>query len=109
MRVPLDAHRRRKFVIRVPELQNDVELAEQCACKFTDTCTTCSNEETRSKRQEIKNLIRDMKSRNPDVEAHIFRSVENVCLDTVIAYKQKGQKISFLDHYDDPRNESPEK
>lgn len=87
---------------------NDLHFI-QCACKFTDTCTTCSNEETRSKRQEIKNLIRDMKSRNPDVEAHIFRSVENVCLDTVIAYKQKGQKISFLDHYDDPRNESPEK
>ena len=87
---------------------NDLHFI-QCACKFTDTCTTCSNEETRSKRQEIKNLIRDMKSRNPDVEAHIFRSVENVCLDTVVAYKQKGQKISFLDHYDDPRNESPEK
>ena len=87
---------------------NDLHFI-QCACKFTDTCTTCSNEETRSKRQEIKNLIRDMKSRNPDVEAHIFRSVENVCLDTVVAYKQKGQKIFFLDHYDDPRNESPEK
>ena len=87
---------------------NDLHFI-QCACKFTDTCTTCSNEETRSKRQEIKNLIRDMKARNPDVEAHIFRSVENVCLDTVVAYKQKGQKISFIDHYDDPRNESPEK
>ena len=87
---------------------NDLHFI-QCACKFTDTCTTCSNEETRSKRQEIKNLIRDMKARNPDVEAHIFRSVENVCLDTVVAYKQKGKKISFLDHYDDPRNESPEK
>ena len=79
---------------------NDLHFI-QCACKFTDTCTTCSNEETRSKRQEIKNLIRDMKSRNPDVEAHIFRSVENVCLDTVVAYKQKGKKVSFLDHYDD--------
>ena len=79
---------------------NDLHFI-QCACKFTDTCTTCSNEETRSKRQEIKNLIRDMKSRNPDVEAHIFRSMENVCLDTVVAYKQKGKKVSFLDHYDD--------
>ena len=87
---------------------NDLHFI-QCACKFTDTCTTCNNEETRSKRQEIKNLIRDMKARNPDVEAHIFRSVENVCLDTVVAYKQKGKKISFLDHYDDPCNESPEK
>ena len=54
----------------------------QCACHFTDTCTTCSNQETRSKRQEIKDLIRTLKQRNPDVEAHIFRSVENVNLDT---------------------------
>ena len=28
----------------------------QCACKFTDTCTTCNNEENRSKRVEIKEL-----------------------------------------------------
>lgn len=37
----------------------------QCACHFTDTCTTCSNQETRSKRQEIKELIRTLKQRNP--------------------------------------------
>ena len=75
----------------------------QCACKFTDSCTTCrseGNQETRSKRAEVKELIRTMKKTNPDVEQHIFRSVENVCLDTVIAYKQGGKKISFLDGYD---------
>ena len=78
---------------------NDLHFI-QCACKFTDTCTTCNNEETRSKRQEIKMLIQELKQRNPDVEAHIFRSVENVCLDTVIAYKQHGRKVHFLDTYD---------
>ena len=75
----------------------------QCACKFTDSCTTCrgeGNQETHSKRAEVKELIRTMKKTNPDVEQHIFRSVENVCLDTVIAYKQGGKKISFLDGYD---------
>ena len=75
----------------------------QCACKFTDSCTACrdeGNQETRSKRAEVKELIRTMKKTNPDVEQHIFRSVENVCLDTVIAYKQGGKKISFLDGYD---------
>ena len=75
----------------------------QCACKFTDSCTTCrgeGNQGTRSKRAEVKELIRTMKKTNPDVEQHIFRSVENVCLDTVIAYKQGGKKISFLDGYD---------
>ena len=34
------------------------------------------------------------------MEAHIFRSMENVCLDTVIAYKTKGRKVSFLENYD---------
>ena len=73
----------------------------QCACKFTDTCVSCDNEENQSKRIEIKNLIKTLKKTNPLVESHIFKSVENVCLDTVIAYKKNGEKISFLDHYDD--------
>ena len=60
----------------------------------------CDYEETRSKRQEIKMLIQELKQRNPDVEAHIFRSVENVNVDTVIAYKKHGKKISFLEEYD---------
>lgn len=73
----------------------------QCACKFTDTCTTCNNGQNHSKRQEIKELIRELKKVNPGVENAIFRSVENVCLDTVIAYKQKGTVHHFLDTYDD--------
>lgn len=72
----------------------------QCACKFTDSCTTCGNEENRSKRAEIKQLIQTLKVKNPEVEAHIFRSVENVNVDTVIAYKKHGKKISFLEEYD---------
>ena len=80
--------------------ENDLHFI-QCACKFTDTCTTCNNEETRSKRVEVKNLIAQMKERNPEVENHIFRSVENVNLDTIIAYKKNGEKVHFLDHYDD--------
>ena len=42
-----------------------------------------------------------MKKTNPDVEAHIFRSVENVNLSTVIAYKQDGVRHHFLDDYDE--------
>lgn len=73
----------------------------QCACKFTDTCTTCNNEENRSKRVEIKELIREMKKTNPFVEGNIFKSVENVNLDTVVAYKENGVRHHFLDQYDD--------
>lgn len=71
----------------------------QCACKFTDTCTTCSGE-NKSKRAEAKELIKQLKKTNPEVEARIFRSVENVNTEAVIAYKMGGKKISFLDNYD---------
>lgn len=77
---------------------NDLHFI-QCACKFTDTCSTCNNEENLSKRVEIKELIKELKKVNPFVEGNIFKSVENVNLDTVVAYKQKGVKHSFLDNY----------
>ena len=72
----------------------------QCACKFTDTCTTCDNEENRSKRMEVKELIREMKKTNPYVETNIFRSMENVHVDAVVAYKLEGVRHNFLDDYD---------
>ena len=72
----------------------------QCACKFTDTCTTCApDSRSVSKRLEIKNLIAQLKQVNPQVEKNIFRSVENVNLSTVIAYKQHGEVHHFLDDY----------
>ena len=73
----------------------------QCACRFTDTCTTCSpNSNTGSKRQEIKELIAKLKKINPQIESNIFHSVENVNLDTIISYKQGDKKVSFLDRYE---------
>lgn len=71
----------------------------QCACKFTEMNSLVSDGKTRSKRQEIKELIREMKKTNPDVEKCIFKSVENVCLDTVIAYKKDGVRHNFLEEY----------
>ena len=56
-----------------------------------------------SKRQETKKLIAALKKTNPDVENHIFRSVENVNLNTIIAYKDKDGVHSFLDTYDDAK------
>ena len=72
----------------------------QCACKFTDTCTTCNDGQNHSKRQATKELIRELKKSNLDVEKCIFKSVENVNLDTLIAYKQHGVRHHFLDSYD---------
>ena len=81
----------------------------QCACKFTETCTTCHTDgTTSSKRLEIKHLIQELKKTNQYVEGNIFKSVENVNLATVIAYKQDGVVHHFLDTYDDAEVHSPE-
>jgi tRNA(Ile)-lysidine synthase TilS/MesJ/rhodanese-related sulfurtransferase len=74
----------------------------QCACRFTENCASCGGTEKGSKRAEIKELIKELSQKSPYIEKNIFRSVENVCLDTVIAYKQKGQTHHFLDDYDKP-------
>lgn len=75
----------------------------QCACHFTDTCSSCREDGTAaSKRMEIKQLIKDMKKVNPYVEGNIFKSVYNVSLGTVIEYKDKdGVKHNFLENYDE--------
>ena len=72
----------------------------QCACHFTDTCTTCHEDgTTSSKRLETKKLIAALKEANPQVEANIFKSVSNVNLNTVIAYKKDGVRHHFLEEY----------
>lgn len=74
----------------------------QCACRFTEKSAQCDidNKEQISKRKEIKELIRTLAEKNPVIEKNIFRSVENVNLSTVIAYKEHGVKHHFLDDYD---------
>ena len=78
---------------------NDLHFL-QCACKFTETCSIEGGDSS-SKRMEIKHLIRELKKTNPFVEGNIFKSVENVNLSTVIAYKQDGVKHHFLESYDE--------
>ena len=72
----------------------------QCACRFTDTCSSCREDGTSaSKRMETKQLIAKLKETNPYIEGNIFKSVQNVSLNTVIAYKDKDGTHSFLDNY----------
>lgn len=77
----------------------------QCACKFTQACAneTCLTQ-SKSKRLEMKNLIKELKKVNPFVEQNIFKSVENVSLKTVIAYKDDYARHHFLDTYDEEGN-----
>ena len=71
----------------------------QCACKFTDTCTSC-NPDNASKRQETKRLIEELSKTNPQIKNNIFKSIHNVSLDTLPGFKTKGGKHSFLDNYE---------
>jgi tRNA(Ile)-lysidine synthase TilS/MesJ/rhodanese-related sulfurtransferase len=72
----------------------------QCACRFTDTCTTCrATGESASKRLETKNLIARLKETNPQVEKNILKATENVVLNKVLGYKKDGVRRSFLEEY----------
>ena len=80
---------------------NDLHFI-QCACKFTDTCTSeacLTSSRTGSKRMETKHIIENLKKTNPFVETNIFRSVQNVNLETIIAYKDSNGVHNFLDNY----------
>ncbi len=80
---------------------NDLHFI-QCACKFTDTCSGegCSLDNTGSKRKKVKQLIASLSEEDPQIEGNIFKSVENVNLSTVIAYKdQNGVRHNFKDNY----------
>ena len=80
---------------------NDLHFI-QCACKFTDTCTSeacLTSSRTGSKRLETKHIIAKLKESNPFIESNIFKSVQNVNLETVIEYKDKDGRHSFLENY----------
>ena len=49
--------------------------------------------------------LHDLKQVNPFVEGNIFKSVENVNIDTVVGYKQYGVRHSFLENYDREKEE----
>lgn len=72
----------------------------RCACRFTEQC---ADEETdkSSKRAEVKELIHNLAQKDPVIEFNIFKSVENVNVNTVVAYKKDGVNHHFLETYDE--------
>ncbi|MBR6479904.1 MAG: tRNA 2-thiocytidine biosynthesis protein TtcA, partial [Clostridia bacterium] len=69
-----------------------------CACKFTvDT----SRGHADSKRAEIKELIRTLKVKNPNIENSIFSSIHNCQLDTMVNYKSKGVEHLFTQRFNE--------
>lgn len=72
----------------------------QCACRFTEQYEVDKNGANHSKRQEMKELIARFRMISPLIEKNIFRSVENVNLNTIISYHKGEEHHHFLDDYD---------
>ena len=68
-----------------------------CACKFTEKV---SQEQNKSKRKEMKELIKSLKKVNPDIDHNIFKSLDNINMNCVLGYKENGKYKSFLEDYD---------
>jgi len=68
-----------------------------CACKFTEK--NSNDFENTSKRKEIKQLIKDLKKVNKNIDHNIFKSLDNVNLNCVLGTTKNGNKKSFLDEY----------
>lgn len=74
---------------------NDLEFL-RCACLMTEKS---EYDENASKRRETKNLIRELKKTNPDIEKNIFNSIHKANIDTLCGYKLNGEEHTFLDNY----------
>ena len=80
--------------------RNDLDFIN-CACRFTEeNYSRGMNDPGESKRKEKKILIRKLKENYDNVDINIFRSMQNINLDTVISYVKKGKTYNFLDEYD---------
>lgn len=68
----------------------------RCACRVTEQR---GDNQTESKRAEIKRLISQLKKLNPQIEMNIFRSAQNVSVKNLFSYKDERGFHSFLDDF----------
>ncbi len=76
----------------------------QCACRFTENCATCGGAKG-SKRDEMKELIAQMRKVSDVIDGNIFKSVHNVNLNTIIGYHKDDMVYNFLDDYEKGKEE----
>lgn len=69
----------------------------RCACKVTEKVN--AEDDEKSKRAKMKKLIKELKKDYKNIDINIFRSAQNVNLDTVISYMVEGNTHHFLDDY----------
>ena len=78
--------------------RNGLEFIK-CACKITERREFSENE-IGSKRDEIKQLITELRKKYKNIDMNIMRSTQNVNLNTLISYTKNGETCHFLDDYD---------
>lgn len=94
------------YKVKEKDIIRWMEYAElsflQCACRFTEVIEKEKGQkEKTSKRDEVKQLIKEYRKLNLDADNNIFRSMNNVNLDKVVSYKINNERVHFLDHYND--------
>ena len=77
------------------EKKNEIEFIK-CGCKIASNAL--KNLES-SKREETKKILKELRKLDKTIDMNIFRSSENVNIDTVLEYKKNGERINFLDNY----------
>ena len=77
---------------------NDLRFL-QCACRFTEKAEI-EDEISPSARLNIKNLIKELKMKIPDIENHIFKSIHNCNVDNMVGWKYKGKNYDFNEVYE---------
>ena len=68
---------------------NDIEFID-CACAI-------NNKKNDSKRKYVKELIKELKKENDNIDINLLRSLENVNINTLNGYEKDGVKYDFLD------------
>lgn len=73
---------------------NDLTFLD-CACSVT--------KKNLGKRKEVKALVEDLKKLYPDADLSIFKSSNNVNMNTIMGYKKDGNYTSFLETYEEEK------
>lgn len=76
-----------------------VSFANYNNLEFIDCACAINNKKNDSKRKYVKELIKELKKENDNIDINLLRSLENVNINTLNGYEKDGVKYSFIDLY----------
>ena len=56
-----------------------------------------------SKRKEVKDLIKKLRKKSPNIDEHIFKALDNVSSECILGWRIGKNHYSFLDNYDNQK------